>query len=241
VRKGDTLTLGAGGKQNSQMASVATIGILVALLLPAVQAAREAARRAQSTNNLHQIGVGLMSYEAVHGAFPARANFDKQGKPLLSWRVHLLPCLDHEALYKQFHLDEPWDGPNNKKLIPLMPPIYRNPSSAAQLGKANYLAVVGKGLAFEGEQGRKIVDFKDGTATTILVVEADDDQAVIWTKPDDWEFNAQRPLAGLGNAHPAGFTAVFADSHVQLIAKTIDPAVFKALLTIAGMERVVGF
>jgi prepilin-type processing-associated H-X9-DG protein len=237
VRKGDTLTLGAGGKQNSQMASVATIGILVALLLPAVQAAREAARRTQSANNLRQIAVAMMSYEAARGVLPARANFDKQGKPLLSWRVHMLPYLEQEALYKQFHLDEPWDSENNKKLIPLMPAVYRNPSSAAQPGMANYLAVVGKGLAFEGERGRKMADFRDGTSNTILLVEAGDSKAAIWTKPDDWEPDFKHPLPA-ANAHPGGFSAMFADGHVQFISRTIDPAVFEAMLTIAGGEAV---
>ena len=60
------------------------IGILVALLFPAVQATREAARRTVSANNLKQIGLAMLSYESNYKQFPTRANFDKQGKPLLS-------------------------------------------------------------------------------------------------------------------------------------------------------------
>ena len=71
-----------------------------------------------------------------------------------------------------------------------------------------------------------------------MVVEADDQRAAVWTKPEDWEFNAAKPLAGLGSAHPGGFNALFADGSVRFLSKQIDPAIFKALLTIAGGETV---
>jgi prepilin-type processing-associated H-X9-DG protein len=238
VRKGSMLSLSTNGQGGRQVGSVAVVGILVALLLPAVQAAREAARRAQSMNNLKQIAIAMLSHEADRREFPARASFDKQGKPLLSWRVHMLPFLDRGALYKQFHLDEAWDSDHNKKLIPLMPKVYANPSGKTQPGMANYLVVCGKGLMFDGQTGCKAADIKDGLSNTIMVVEADDDRAVIWTKPDDLEFDPQQPMAGLGHAHPGGFNAVFVDGSVHFIAGSIDPKVFHAMLTIAGGEVV---
>jgi prepilin-type processing-associated H-X9-DG protein len=220
------------------MASAAVIGMLVGLILPAVQSAREAARRAQSANNLHQIGLAMLQDENVRHTLPARAIFDKQGKPLLSWRVHILPYVDANALYMRFHLDEPWDSEHNKKLIPLMPRLYANPSGMARPGMANYLAVCGKGLMFDGEKGRRLMDVKDGLQNTIMVVEADNDHAVIWTKPEDWQFDPQHPMAGLGRAHPGGFNALFGDGSVRFIARNIDPKVFQAMLTIAGGEVV---
>ena len=238
VRKGATLSLSGSGRANAQ---VATIGILIGLLLPAVQAAREAGRRAQSINNLKQIGLAMANYVSVKGSFPARANFNAQGKPLLSWRVHILPFLEQESLYQQFHLDEPWDSDHNKKLIPLMPSIYSNPSLPPRAGMSDYLGVNGRGLIFEGDKARKPADITDGLSHTIAVVEADENRAVTWTKPDDWEFDATSPLAGLGNAHPSGFCALFCDGSVQFISKDIDPTVFKALLTIAGGEAVGSF
>jgi prepilin-type processing-associated H-X9-DG protein len=234
VREGDHLSLSAKGI--SAQANLATTGILVGLLLPAVQSAREAAHRAQSANNLKQINLAMLNHEASHRAFPARAIFDKQGKPLLSWRVKLLSYLDEAGLYNQFHRDEPWDSEHNKKLLAAMPAVYKNPTNPAPPGMTTYLGVSGKGLMFEGSEGRKMSDITDGLSHTIVVVEANNDRAVPWTKPDDWECDPERPLAGLGSAHPGGFYAAFADGSVQFIAKSVDPKSFYALLTIAGGE-----
>ena len=104
--------------------------------------------------------------------------------------------------------------------------------------KDDYLGVAGPGLAFEGAKGRSIRTIPDGTSNTILVVEADPSRAVVWTQPEDWTFDPQQPLAGLGNAHPGGFLVGMADGAVQFIAKTIDAKVFKSLLTVAGGEAV---
>ncbi len=232
VRKGATVTISGLNRATEG-------GFAVGLLLPAVQAAREAARRAQSLNNVHQIGLAMQNYVSTYGSFPARASFNAHGKPLLSWRVQILPFIGQEALYKQFQIDEPWDSEHNKPLIAMMPSIYNNPSSrTAKPGMANYLAVCGKGLMFNGPKGCKLNEIIDGTSLTIAVVEADDDRAVEWTKPQDWECDATKPLAGLGHAHPAGFVAGLADGSVRFISSSIDPATFYALLTIAGGEAV---
>jgi prepilin-type processing-associated H-X9-DG protein len=152
--------------------------------------------------------------------------------------VTLLPFLEQDGLYKQFHLDEPWDSPHNMTLIKMMPRCYASPTAAApQSGKTPYLAVCGKGMMFDGEKGRKLSEITDGTSTTIMFIESKPEREVIWTKPDDWEFNEQQPLAGLG-AQPGRFNAAFADGSVQAIPTTIDPATLKALLTIAGGEAV---
>ena len=190
VRKGDRLEVvqeGPGG--------IAAMGMSVALLLPAVQAAREAARRAQSMNNMKQIGLAILNHENANKSLPARAMLGKDGKPLLSWRVQMLPYLEANDLYRQFHLDEPWDSPNNKKLIDQMPAVFRNPSSNAPPNTTTYLAPVGPGTLFEGDKGRSMKEVRDGAANTIMLVEANDDQAVIWTKPDDWRYDPQKPLS----------------------------------------------
>ena len=123
-RTDSQLTFVAQGGQANQ---AAVVGVLVALLLPAVQAAREAARRAQAINQVKQLSLAMINYESMYSTYPARASFDAQGKPLLSWRVHILPFLQEEALYQKFRLDEPWDSDHNRKLIDQMPAALRQP------------------------------------------------------------------------------------------------------------------
>jgi hypothetical protein len=151
------------------------MGVLLALLLPAVQAAREAARRAQCSNNLKQIGLAMHNYASTEDHFPAAAITDKQGKPLLSWRVAILPYIEQQELYNQFHLDEPWDSPHNSALLPRRPATYACPSFA-ELSKdptlTTYQALVGPGTAFENPNGPTVVDIPDGLASTLFVVEA---------------------------------------------------------------------
>ncbi len=219
-------------------ASPAVIAIGAALLLPAVQQAREAARRMQSMNNLKQIGLAMHNYHDTYRVFPPAANVDNKGKKLLSWRVHILPYVEQAALYQQFHLDEPWDSEHNKELIKNMPPVYISPNQAdlAKEGKTVYLVPTGKSTAFEGPEGLGIREFTDGTSNTILAVEAHPDAAVIWTKPDDLAVDFKNPLKGLKSARVGGFQALFADGSVRFISDMIDIAVLKALFTRAGGE-----
>ncbi|MEO2008573.1 MAG: DUF1559 domain-containing protein [Pirellulaceae bacterium] len=222
--------------ENEGSAQVATIGVLVALLLPAVQAAREAARRMSSSNNLKQITLAMHNHHEVYKKLPAPASFDENGKPLLSWRVHLLPFLDQRELYDQFHLDEPWDSQHNKTLIGSIPSVYRNPSGVAPPPMANYLLPRGAGSIFEGKDGPSFRQITDGLSNTLLVLEVNDDASVIWTKPGDLSFNAENPLAGLGTSHPGGFNAALADGSVHFIPATIDAAMFLRMLMMSDGE-----
>ena len=159
----------------------------------------------------------------------------------MSWRVHLLPFLEEQALYQKFHLDEPWDSEHNKTLIGQMPAVYRNPSSPSPPEKANYLVPVGKDSMFEGNEGLRIARITDGTANTIMVLELNSEAAVDWTKPQDLQFDADNPLAGLGAAHPGGFSAAFADGSVHFITNTINPETFRRLLMKSDGQAVDGF
>jgi hypothetical protein len=225
--------LAIGGIVTGGITSFMVVPIMVALLLPAVQAAREAARRNQSLNNIKQILLGQQNYLDTRGTFPAAGS--KSG---LSWRVHILPFIEEEALYKQFHLDEPWDSEHNRQLISQMPAVFENPGSEAPPGKTSYLAVTGPGTAFgDGEKGPTPRDISDGLRNTILIVEANPDQAVEWTKPDDWKFDPNNPMQGLGKSRPFGFLAGFGDAHTEFINADTDPEVVKALMTAAGREQ----
>ncbi len=243
-RSGDNLVLfqmtGTDGSPQSQLIMIAVVGMLVALILPAIQAAREAARRNQSINNLKQLILSMLVYADSHKVLPPHASYSPDGKPLLSWRVHMLPYLEEGQLYAQFKLDESWDSPHNRALIPLMPEVFANPNLGEPVeGKTNYLALVGPECVLDGSpQGLGFAKISDGTSNTIVIVEADADQAVEWTKPDDIEFDPDNLQAGFGKLRPGGCNAAFCDSHVAFISEDIDPAILKAMVTRNGRETI---
>ena len=218
----------------------AAVAVGAALLLPAVQQAREAARRSQAKNNLKQIGLAMHNFHDSHRAFPPAANVDKKDKKLLSWRVHILPFIDQNALYQQFHLDEPWDSEHNKQFIKQIPGVYVQPTHAdlAKEGKTVYLVPTGKGMAFEGNEGMSIRNFLDGTSNTILAVEAHRDAAVIWTKPEELAVDLKNPLKNLKSALAGGFHVLMCDGTVRFISDNIDVNTLKALFTRGDGEAV---
>ena len=221
----------------------AAVAVGAALLLPAVQQAREAARRSQAKNNLKQIGLAMHNYHDTHRVFPPAANVDKKDKKLLSWRVHVLPFVEQAALYQKFHLDEPWDSEHNKQFIKQVPPVFVSPNheDLAKEGKTVFLVPTGEGTIFEGNEGRKIQEITDGTSNTIMAVEAHRDAAVIWTKPDELVIDFKNPLKGLKGARLGGFHALFADGSVRFISDNINIETLKALFTRAGGEAVNDF
>jgi hypothetical protein len=221
----------------------ASAPVAVALLLPAVQAAREAARRMEGSNNLKQIALAMHNFHDTYKAMPAGYSADDDGKALLSWRVHILPFIEEAALYDQFHLDEPWDSPHNKELIAQMPEIYSAPGSSAEPGMTNYLGIGGADGFFvrpmNGEKfGVRFADITDGTSNTIMTVEAPDESAVIWTKPGDFAPNQEEPTRGLLGLRPGGFQVALGDGSVRFIAAAIDSNLLKGLFTKAGGEVV---
>jgi Protein of unknown function (DUF1559) len=211
---------------------------IVAALLPAIQKVRTSAGIQQSINNMKQIALAMHSYHDVNKNFPAHAIYGKDGKPLLSWRVQILPYIEQDQLYKQFHLDEPWDSEHNRPLIAKMPKVYASPLSRLNNeGKTVYLVPVGKDTVFPPRsKGTRIQDILDGTSNTIWLVEAADSHAVEWTKPADLEVNMKNPLAGLTDGQRKAFAAAFADGSVRMIPVTIPPATLWAAFTRNGGE-----
>jgi hypothetical protein len=191
-----------------------------------------ASARAQSSNNLKQIGLALHNYHDVHGVFPAAAIVDKKGKPLLSWRVAILPFIEQDNLYKQFKLDEPWDSEHNIKLSKTVVKVYSLPYGPPEKGKenhTNYRVFVGTSSAFEMIQGLKISQFSDGTSNTVLVVEAA--ESVPWSKPDEIEFDPQKPMLKhlrFNEKNPC--MALFADGSVRALSNTLKEDILKLLI-----------
>src|SRR5260370_25308336 len=105
-------------RHTSNAAVLAAIGlVLVLLILPATIPIRDDGPWLFTGFSLKNIGLAFHDYHQDHGSFPSSAIFDKDCRPLLSWRVALLPYLEENELYSQFRLDEPWDSPNNRPLL----------------------------------------------------------------------------------------------------------------------------
>jgi hypothetical protein len=201
----------------------------------------------RATTNLRDIALAMHRYHDSHGKFPAAYTVDKQGRPLLSWRVQLLPLLGHEELYKQFRLDEPWDSQHNRTLIEKMPEVYRLPAAgpygpartkAKESGQTNYVVPVGKETAFPGSNALGASDIRNGCADTIVAVEVDDACAVIWTKPEDLTFDSAHPTETLAKLPQGGFWVALCDGSVRWIPKEFGRKNLPAAFTQAGGEAI---
>ena len=209
------------------------LGKALALIAVPIRQVREATEMSRSVDNLKQIGLAMHNYHSTHDTFPPAYRVDANQKPLLSWRVLILPYLDERKLYDEFHLDEPWDSPVNKPLIARMPKIYASPFEGRPLvaeGKTIYLTPRGKMTVFPGESAIKIKDISDGISNTIMILEAGDADAVIWTKPDDWEVETRFPPP------QKRLIVAFSDGSVKTLPEALKPENLKKLLTRNGGE-----
>jgi prepilin-type processing-associated H-X9-DG protein len=187
-----------------------------------------------------------VKYQEAHGHFPAPALARRDGTPLLSWRVALLPHLGYRALYDRFHLDEPWDSPHNRSLLAEMPAEFACPGGPGRrAGLTGYLVVVGPqtdptsvNTPFEPTRGVDIREITDGLSNTVLVIETN--SLVPWTRPDDLRWSPGGPLPRLASPHDGGAHVVFADGAVRFLQPTIGPTILLAILNINGSEVISG-
>jgi peptidoglycan hydrolase-like protein with peptidoglycan-binding domain len=190
-----------------------------------------AAAGQQGDNNLKQIGLAMHNYLDTNRSFPPQT----VGKGL-SWRVAILPFLEQETLYRQFKLDEPWDSPHNKALIPLMPEVYKMPSRAAAPGQTYYQTFVGpKTSNPTPTKGLGIAGFRDGTSNTIIVAEAG--VAVEWTRPEDIKVDPDAPIT-LGRAAAPAIPALLADGSVRQLPRKLDQKTLRLLIDPADGQPV---
>ena len=205
---------------------------------PPAARADDAGAKAESVEKLKRIGLAMHEYRVANeGRFFPYA-IHKGGKPLLSWRVALLPLLGQQALYDKFHLDEAWDSPHNKALLKEMPDVYAPVARKGGPEHATYYqGFVGPGAIFDGEKGTAGGRLTDGAFRVLVIAEAA--RPVPWTKPEDLAFDedASKPAPRVGGLFEGGFHALVADGSVVFLSKAkVDPMTLRGLITIDGGE-----
>ncbi|GAB4136092.1 MAG: hypothetical protein Tsb009_02990 [Planctomycetaceae bacterium] len=243
--------------------SVATTAVMVALLLPAVQQAREAARRSTSKNNLKNIGLAMHIYHETFGHLPQglRPNAKLKPEKRLSWMVSILPYIEASPLYERLDLKQAWDAGQNKRWIQTQISSYQNPGYGSKVkpGDTHYVGIagVGKGVEFLKRHNRKtgifgydrvtrIRDIKDGTSNTMMISEASKNFGP-WAAGGKATIRAltKKPYIngpdGIGGPFRGGCNVLFADGSVKFISEKIDSKLFEALSTVQGGEIVGDF
>jgi prepilin-type processing-associated H-X9-DG protein len=245
--------------------SMGSSAVLVALLLPAVQQAREAARRTQSMNNLKQIGLALHNYHDVYSHFPAGTVVNSATKPedRLSWQAEVLPFIEQAPLHNQLNFKKGWQE-QPEALIRVKLPVYTNPSLPPMAGfefgeTTDYVGIAGLGVdgpkkkpnekgagLFAYDSPRHIRDILDGTSNTLMVggVTANRGRWAQGGPSTIRPFTKQpymRGPDGFSGIHTGGTHFSFADGSVRFISDNIDPKTLEALVTIQGGEVVPDF
>jgi hypothetical protein len=215
--------------------------VVLLLCVAWMPAAHASSLRGQSINDMRQIVLAVQHYQEIYGKMPADS-YDARGRPLLSWRVHILPFLDYDHLYKQFHFDEPWDSPHNRQLIGQIPRTFRDIGGGEQgAGLTCCLRPTGERTAFPPGRPEVTETVLAGRRPCAIVVEAEDEYAVVWTRPADLPCDPTRPGAGLARRWQEYFfpermaLAALADGQVRLVSPD-DPDTVRSLLSPEGEE-----
>ncbi len=206
---------------------------------PFAEGIREASPRVKTENDLKQMGFAMHNFASATNVLPTAATWDKsKERPLLSWRVSILPFIEEQALYGEFHWDEPWDSPHNLRLLPRMPAIYAGhvENDPTKPFHTHFRVFTGKDTAFDGKMGLTLgPDFPEGSENTIMIVEAT--EAVIWTKPDELIYDSREPLPPLGFRSQKYFLAVMVDGRAIVIDRNVPEADIRGWITRHGKRN----
>jgi prepilin-type N-terminal cleavage/methylation domain-containing protein/prepilin-type processing-associated H-X9-DG protein len=243
---------------------ISVIGILVAMLLPAVQMLRESARRTTCGNHLRQQGLGLLSFESTNGSFPHGSTFSNR----ISWVVFTMEFFEQAAIGKSFDLQTPWNGPENTPAWQTRLSLFACPSSDKDYaGLTDYCGISGSwrsisgnvpgsrnGVLFQHEPGIhgpvKLRDITDGLSNTIAVAEGvrvNENNGGYWAagwhcfSHEDGGIND--PQAGqseIASRHPNGAQVAMCDGSVKFLKDDLAVAMVCALCTRNESEFVRG-
>ncbi len=222
-------------------------GILAALLLPAVQAAREAARRAACINNMKQLGLAMHNFHSAENRFPGYDDPQHPEYKPTSWRVQVLPYVESSFVYDQYDRTQEWDSPNNIVLEQALSQRYQCPSNAnVSSTDTDYLTLVGPNGVFMQKGHTSLKDITDGTSNTLMIVESNN-SGVHWMEPRDLAVKDAQIVSvnslgqGIKSHHPGVVNVTFCDGSVRSVSEGIDPNVLQGLITRNGGEDVSDF
>jgi len=225
---------------------VVVVGVLIAMLLPAISQARTAARSTQSKNNLKQLGLAMHNYNDVYGMFPPGGIYTTNDEPYNAWMTSILPFVEQANLYNQIDFNQPWTAPQNQLVFKTKVFSFLNPNLGPEVssvgggfGASHY---AGNSQVLKKNGSIKMFDIRDGMSNTILAGEISGG-FMAWGDPE----NRRDPANGFGTAPnqfggPAsgrpGVTMLLADGSVRFISENIDLQTLKALASPAGNEQV---
>ncbi|PHS18463.1 MAG: hypothetical protein COA78_02230 [Blastopirellula sp.] len=216
--------------------------LLIWMMIPVVSHAPEAARRIHCVNQMKQIGLALQTYHTTYQSYPPAYVADENGKPMHSWRVLILPFMKQQALYELYDFNEPWDGPNNIKLLDQMPDVFACPGRIHHTDHKNcttYVAVVGENTAWPGAVPGTVAQITDPLDETLMLVESHVDN-ILWTEPRDLsldQFNSGEHKQHDGHQMSSFFyryyngrNALMADGSVQYFAHSASADVWHRVI-----------
>jgi hypothetical protein len=183
--------------------------------------------------HLKKLAEAMEKYHQDKGSYPAPAIYDADGRPLLSWRVALLPYLGEDALYKEFRLNEPWDSLHNKKLLKKLPQSLRGPTGWGP-HKTTTMIFTGEGAVFSGTKGPRKADIGPGA---ILLAEGGSEHAVWWTKPADFLCPEGKPLPRFfGQYGYERLFVLFGNGGYKILSRETDEKVVREMTRRTGTK-----
>ena len=221
---------------------IGAVAVLFGLLLPSISTPAWVGRRMSCGNNLKQIVLALHDYHDIYGSLPPNYIADKNGQPMHSWRMLILPHIGRQDLYGQYRFDEPWNGPNNSKLADQIEWAYScpedHPKQRSQPStETSFVAIVGDHTPWPGEKAISFADFTDGTANVIIVVEVHH-SGIHWMEPRDLHvtqmaatINAQHGQ-GINSGHRHGAQVGLADGTVRFLQDSIPADVLRGWINL---------
>ncbi|AMV31566.1 hypothetical protein VN12_05565 [Pirellula sp. SH-Sr6A] len=244
------------------LVTIGVIGVLVALLLPAVQAAREAARKVPCKNNLRQVGIALHNYHDTHKSLPTgcvewRAWNAPPNRRQFAWSAMLLPFVEQLNLHQQINWNKPFDAPENSSVAKTDLSIYlcpTEPDLTPNKGQISYGGIFGELIVdreqddglFVNERAFRFSDVIDGLSNTLAVSEdvgGPDRQWINGRNIFAVAHGINDPTAWVGDneirsAHEGGAMFLFADARTLFVSESIDKQLLGKLITRAKQEVV---